>query len=460
MDKINKTKINRINKQQKQFKRNNDNLKMFPTNFSNKTLNDINHNLKIEKIDTDNNKIIVNNINYRKQLIVAKVIISELQDKINEVNDEKKDLENQLNEALNTIKFLHSDYLSLTYKFDKVNENIKMDSNNNEKKFNEVENIINELKAKNTQLNEEILNKQENNKLQEDALNRKIDLLTKKLIKTENELNNYKKRNKDIQIMEKNKDQINTENIMLREDNIKISNKFNDEKKKLYEQIEEHKNNIKKLENENFILSTNLKEKNELLEKERKINTQYNQIDKYFKISNKEKNYNYELVTEKYAFLIKEFDNYKFQALKEKNELIETNNNLNNEKIKLEEEIQKLKDINDKNNLLDNKEEIEILKQEKNYILNLLLKIAPNAKLIEKIIEINKEIIQLEIKKSVIINTNKNDIKLNNIISKIDEQINNFKNHLNSLEDELINIDFGSSRSNIENSMSSSIINI
>ncbi len=460
MDKINKTKINRINKQQKQFKRNNDNLKMFPTNFSNKTLNDINHNLKIEKIDTDNNKIIVNNINYRKQLIVAKVIISELQDKINEVNDEKKDLENQLNEALNTIKFLHSDYLSLTYKFDKVNENIKMDSNNNEKKFNEVENIINELKAKNTQLNEEILNKQEINKLQEDALNRKIDLLTKKLIKTENELNNYKKRNKDIQIMEKNKDQINTENIMLREDNIKISNKFNDEKKKLYEQIEEHKNNIKKLENENFILSTNLKEKNELLEKERKINTQYNQIDKYFKISNKEKNYNYELVTEKYAFLIKEFDNYKFQALKEKNELIETNNNLNNEKIKLEEEIQKLKDINDKNNLLDNKEEIEILKQEKNYILNLLLKIAPNAKLIEKIIEINKEIIQLEIKKSVIINTNKNDIKLNNIISKIDEQINNFKNHLNSLEDELINIDFGSSRSNIENSMSSSIINI
>ena len=441
MDKINKTKINRINIQQKQFKRNNDNL-------------------KIEKIDTDNNKIIVNNINYRKQLIVAKVIISELQDKINEVNNEKKDLENQLNEALNTIKFLHSDYLSLTYKFDKVNENIKMDSNNNEKKFNEVENIINELKAKNTQLNEEILNKQEINKLQEDALNRKIDLLTKKLIKTENELDNYKKRNKDIQIMEKNKDQINIENIMLREDNIKISNKFNDEKKKLYEQIEEYKNNIKKLENENFILSTNLKEKNELLEKERKINTQYNQIDKYFKISNKEKNYNYELVTEKYAFLIKEFDNYKFQALKEKNELIETNNNLNNEKIKLEEEIQKLKDINDKNNLLDNKEEIEILKQEKNYILNLLLKIAPNAKLIEKIIEINKEIIQLEIKKSVIIDTNKNDIKLNNIISKIDEQINNFKNHLNSLEDELINIDFGSSRPNIENSMSSSIINI
>ena len=84
-----------------------------------------------------------------------------------------------------------------------------------------------------------------------------------------------------------------------------------------------------------------------------------------------------------------------------------------------------------------------------------MLKITPNVKLIKQIIEINKEIIQLERQKIAINNTNKNNPKLNSILPKIDEQINIFKNHLNSLEDELINVDFGSSKSNIENSISS-----
>lgn len=160
-----------------------------------------------------------------------------------------------------------------------------------------------------------------------------------------------------------------------------------------------------------------------------------------------------------------------WRILKEKNEIMEKYNKLKNEyenKKKLEEEyIQKINvlteklknknknEINNEQKLSNNNEEFEIIKEQKNYILNLLLKITPNVKLIKQIIEINKEIIQLERQKITINNTNKNNPKLNSILPKIDEQINIFKNHLASLEDELINVDFGSSKSNIENSLSS-----
>ena len=323
----------------------------------------------------------------------------------------------------------------------------------------EVGGVINELKIKNEQLKEEILTKQEINKLQEETLNRKITLLTKKLEKTEEELNNYKQKDKDIKKLEIYKNKINNENIILREDNVKISNKFNDETKKYNEEIMEYKNKIKKLESENYILNNELKERNTMLEKEQKINSQYNKIDKIFNTSIKQNKNSYELTNEKYSYLIKEFDNYKIQNTKEKNDLIEQNNILKNEKIKMEKEyIEKINDLNEQIKKSINKnEENEILKEEKKYILNILLKITPNVKLIQEIIEINKEIIKLERQKITIYNsTNKNDSKIKNILPKIEEQINAFKNHLNSLEDELINIDFGSSRSNIENSISGS----
>jgi chromosome segregation ATPase len=254
---------------------------------------------------------------------MAKIIISELQDKIDELNNEKKDLENQLNEALNTIKFLHSDYISLTDKFDKVNQTIIIDSNNNEKKFNEK---INELKIKNDQLNDELLTKKEINKLQEEALNRKITLLTKKLEKTEEELESYKKRNEEIYKLEMNKNQINNENIILREDNIKIANKYNDDRKKFYKEIEEYKNKIKKLENENFILASELNDKRDMLEKEHKINFQFNKLDKFLNNTIKEKNYSYEVINEKYTELFKKFENYKMENSKEKNDIMEKYN--------------------------------------------------------------------------------------------------------------------------------------
>ena len=456
MDKIDKLYNRIINIEERKNKINNDFNVVTPTDYSNKTFNYQNH--KNKDIFNKNKNISPNN-NYRKELIMAKIIISELQDKIEEINNEKKDLENHLNEALNTIKFLHSDYINLTDKFDKVTENILIDSNNNEKKMTEVGGVINELKIKNEQLKEEILTKQEINKLQEETLNRKITLLTKKLEKTEEELNNYKQKDKDIKKLEIYKNKINNENIVLREDNVKISNKFNDETKKYNEEIMEYKNKIKKLESENYILNNELKERNTMLEKEQKINSQYNKIDKIFNTSIKQNKNSYELINEKYSYLIKEFDNYKIQNTKEKNDLIEQNNILKNEKIKMEKEyIEKINDLNEQIKKSINKnEENEILKEEKKYILNILLKITPNVKLIQEIIEINKEIIKLERQKITIYNsTNKNDSKIKNILPKIEEQINAFKNHLNSLEDELINIDFGSSRSNIENSISGS----
>ena len=465
MDKINKDINSRIKLEDTMSSKNKNNFNNLPVNYSNKTFNYINHNNHIEHniYDINNKKN-----NCRKELVMAKIIISELQDKIDELNIEKKDLENQLNEALNTIKFLHSDYISLTDKFDKVNQTIIIDSNNNEKKFNEK---INELKVKNDQLNDELLTKKEINKLQEEALNRKITLLTKKLEKTEEELDSYKKKNEEIYKLEMNKNQINNENIILREDNIKISNKYNDDRKKFYKEIEEYKNKIKKLENENFILISELNDKKDMLEKEHKINFQYNKLDKFLNNTIQKKNNSYEVINEKYTKLFKEFENYKMENSKEKNKILEKYNKLKNEyeiKKKLEEEyIQKINalsekvknknnnEINNEQNLINNNEEFEIVKEQKNYILNLLLKITPNVKFIKQIIEINKEIIQLERQKIAINNTNKNNPKLNSILPKIDEQINIFKNHLTSLEDELINVDFGSSKSNIENSISS-----
>ena len=155
MDKINQSNKNRIKNKNK----------MNNTKFSN------------ESSEDKKNNIIINN-NYRKELIIAKIIISELQDKINEINKEKLFLENKLDEELNTIKLLHKEYISLSDKFDKVNQNIIMDNSNNQKQYIELENTIDELKLKNNHLNEELLTKHEINKLQEETLNRNIQLLT------------------------------------------------------------------------------------------------------------------------------------------------------------------------------------------------------------------------------------------------------------------------------------------
>jgi len=412
MNLINQTLKNRLNLEffEKEDNNNLNNINRSPMSYTTKTFNKI----KSErKNSTNENK-------YRKELIMAKVIISELQDSIEILKQEKNDLEIKLEETLNTLKFLHSDYISLTQKLDNVNQVIITDANNTEKNY---ENKIKELKLKNDELNEELNTKKEISKMQEDALEKKIILLEKKLEKTEEELNNTKKKWKYSISLEKNKDIMDKENFELREDNIKMSNKFNADIKRMRREVEEYKNMVKKLESENFLIKNELNENKNMLEKEQKINEQKYQIDKYLNNDLETKNDKYETIKKKYNIL-----------LKEKNELE-----------------QKYQQMKLKNNNSIFKEELEITKEQNKYILNLLLRITPNAKLIRQIVELNKEIIQLERKKILIMNNKNQDDKIKSIVFKINDQIDTFKNNLSSLEDELINVDFGSSHSNRDN---------
>ena len=128
MNLINQTLKNRLNLEffEKEDNNNLNNINRSPMSYTTKTFNKI----KSErKNSTNENK-------YRKELIMAKVIISELQDSIEILKQEKNDLEIKLEETLNTLKFLHSDYISLTQKLDNVNQVIITDANNTEKMTN------------------------------------------------------------------------------------------------------------------------------------------------------------------------------------------------------------------------------------------------------------------------------------------------------------------------------------
>ena len=452
---------------------------------------------------------------YRRQLVMAKIIISELQDNISNILMEKQQIENQLNEALNSIKSLHDDYITLTEKFSLVNNNINLlnktkDNNNNEEIITNLENKIkqfetmnSELKIENGNLKEKSKNSEEMSKIQEEKYNYKIVLLNKKIETLEYELKSHKEVFTMNDIQEENK-KLKKENISLREDNIELNNKYNNDKKKLILDIEKYKSKINLLESQNMNITADLKEKAILLEKEQRINEQYNTLDKHFNNSLQEKNISYNNLNEQYIKLIKEFNEYKEKAelLKEdnKNKIDELNKELKdiyglNEEYKnkisfyknkikgLNENKQNFdndldinykgnyqrksqtlspnkdndikinkylseKDNNDviNSNLASLEEKIYFLEKQKDYILSLLLKVTPNKKLIQDIIDLNLEILQMEKQKENIVKKIKENPNLKNILPKIDEQITNFKEQLLSLEDELISVDFGSSR--------------
>ena len=479
---------------------------------------DINPNLNQNLNVNSNNK-------YRRQLIMAKIVISELQDNISNILLEKQQIESQLNEALNSIKSLHNDYISLTEKFSIVNKNINLDQNINdnkenkiinlEKKIKEIEDEKNLFKSKNEELELKLNNSNEMNKIQEDKYNYKILLLNKKIEKLEYELKeqNIKILNDfDIKKFDEEKKKLKEENTSLREQNIELNNKYNDDKKKLLLDIEKYKSKINLLESQNFNITTELKEKAILLEKEMRINEQYNTLDKHFNNSLQEKNISYNTLNDQYIKLFKEFNEYKNKNEKEKEENNNKYNKLNNEYHKLNNLIEeykhkinmlknKIKELknnnnnnnydndrdinfkknnnnnnnnndlknkniknnykendirnnkyNDNNNISILEEKIYYLTKQKEYILSLLLKITPNKKLIQQIIDLNLEILQLEKQKESIVDKIKENPNLNIILPKIDEKISTFKNHLMSLEEELISIDFGSSRI-VENSI-------
>lgn len=480
--------------------------------------------------------------NYRRQLIISKLIISELQESNSKILLEKQQIESQLNEALESIKSLHSDYISLTEKFNLVNKSINIEQNNNisnnnnnfndnevanlERKIKEIEEEKKILQIKNEELDQKLSNSNELNKMQEEKYNYKILLLTKKLEKQEYEikeqnnklLDNYDK----IKYEEENK-RLKEENLSLRQENIELSSKYSEDKKKLYLDLEKYKSKINLLESQNYNITTELKEKAILLEKEMRINEQYNTLDKHFNNSLQEKNISYNTLNDQYIKLFKEFNEYKSKNEKEKEEFENKYNKLNNDYTKLNnlqeeykhkinrlnnkikelkenkknkdyknnfdnnfdsdrdisfkynDKLQKNKSIsfnnidndikssksfevennkkNNNNNILALEEKIYFLTKQKEYILSLLLKVTPNKKLIQQIIDLNLEILQLERQKESIVDKIKENPNLNNILPKINEQIKKFKNHLLSLEEELISVDFGSSRI-IDNSIS------
>lgn len=451
---------------------------------------------------------------YRRQLIMAKIIISELQDNISNILLEKQQIENQLTDALNSIKSLHNDYISLTEKFSLVNNNMNLLNNNqnenkdNEKTISNLENNIknleklnSDLKSERKSLEEKIKTSEEMNKIQEEKFNYKIILLNKKIETLEYELKSNKESFDINDIKEENK-KLKKENISLREDNIELNNRYTNDKKKLILDIEKFKSKINLLESQNVNITADLKEKTILLEKEQRINEQYNTLDKHFNNSLQEKNISYNNLNEQYLKLIQEFNEYKEKTEKNMNDsrikIDELNKELNDAyelndeyKNKINVYKNKIKELNEdkknydndfdinykgnsfkrrsqknnpnkendiKSNILSNEndkkinnnsdleEKLYFSEKQKDYILSLLLKVTPNKKLIQEIIDLNLEILQMEKQKENIVKKMKENPYLKNILPKIDEQINNFREQLLSLEDELISVDFGSSR--------------
>ena len=450
---------------------------------------------------------------YRRQLIMAKIIISELQDNISNILSEKQQIENQLTEALNSIKSLHEDYIALTEKFSLVNNNLNVLNNSNEKNNNEeiirnlekkiknLEEINSEIKLEKNNLEEKIKTAEEMSKIQEEKYNYKIILLNKKIETLEYEIKSSANDFDINDIQEENK-KLKKENISLREENLELNNKYNNDKKKLILDIEKFKSKINLLESQNMNITADLKEKTILLEKEQRINEQYNTLDKHFNNSLQEKNISYNNLNEQYLKLIQEFNEYKEKTEKNMNDsrikIDELNKELNDAyelndeyKNKINAYKNKIKELNEdkknydneldinykgnsfkrrsqnnnpnkendiKSNILSNEndkkinnnsgleEKLYFSEKQKDYILSLLLKVTPNKKLIQEIIDLNLEILQMEKQKENIVKKMKENPYLKNILPKIDEQINNFREQLLSLEDELISVDFGSSR--------------
>ena len=130
---------------------------------------------------------------------------------------------------------------------------------------------------------------------------------------------------------EEEQKRLKEENVSLKQENIELSNKYNDEKKKLLLDIEKYKSKINLLESQNYNITSELKEKAILLEKEMRINEQYNTLDKHFNNSLQEKNISYNTLNDQYIKLFKEFNEFKTKNDKEKEENNNKYNKLNNE---------------------------------------------------------------------------------------------------------------------------------
>ena len=402
----------------------------FTTNPSTSTLHDNNNNKQTITNNNNNNK----GSSYRKELIIAKVIISELQDKVHKKESQINELEIQLNQALDTIKTLHKDYCSLTDKFSQVNQSV---SNYHSKdKDDEAYKHNNNVKALSNE-QEEIY------KINISKLNEKIMELQAQLINMEEQLEKTNESSATSNELKEIVDQLTKENISQKNELINLKKTTQNDIKKYQLEIENLKGSVSLLETKNHSISVELKEKTIELQKQLKLNEQYNVLDQQFTFSIQEKDKNYNLLNEQYTNLFNEYKLIKNQSDKDKFELNSKIMTLSQDKtnllIKVKDLKQKLQNqFNDNNsNKKCNDDSYYLLEQQKMYIEELLLKTHPNASLIKQIIDLNTEVIQLEMQKGKVEMQVKGKRNAKEIIYKINTQIELFKTQLKKLEIEL-----------------------
>ena len=403
----------------------------FTTNPSTTTLHDNNNNNNKHTITNNNNK----GNSYRKELIIAKVIISELQDKLHKKESQITELEMQLNQALDTIKTLHKDYCSLTDKFSQVNQSV---SNYHSKdKDDEVSKHNTNMKALSNE-QEEIY------KINISKLNEKIMELQAQLINMEEQLEKTNESSTTSSELKEIVEQLTKENLSQKTELINLKKTTQNDIKKYQLEIENLKGSVSLLETKNHSISVELKEKTIELQKQLKLNEQYNVLDQQFTFSIQEKDKNYNLLNEQYTNLFNEYKLIKNQSDKDKFELNSKIMTLSQDKtnllIKVKELKQKLQNQfndNDSNNKKCNDDSYYLLEQQKIYIEELLLKTHPNASLIKQIIDLNTEVIQLEMQKGKVEMQVKGKRNAKEIIYKINKQIELFRTQLKKLEIEL-----------------------
>ena len=389
----------------------------FTTNPTSSTIND-----NKPAITTSNSK----GNSYRKELVIAKVIISELQDKLSKKESQITDLEIQLNQALDTIKTLHKDYCSLTDKFSQVNQSV---SNYHSKE--EGKGLSNEQ--------EEIY------KINISKLNEKIMELQAQIINMEEQLEKTNESSTTSNELKELVEQLSKENLSQKTELINIKKTAQTDIKKYQLEIENLKGSVSLLETKNHSISVELKEKTIELQKQLKLNEQYNVLDQQFTFSIQEKDKNYNLLNEQYTNLFNEYKLIKNQSDKDKFELNSKIMTLSQDKTNL---LMKVKDLKQKlqtqlnendnvNNKKYNDDSVYLLEQQKMYIEELLLKTHPNASLIKQIIDLNTEVIQLEMQKGKVEMQVKGKRNAKEIIYKINKQIELFKTQLKKLEIEL-----------------------
>lgn len=365
---------------------------------------------------------------YHKQLVLAKIIISELQERCmsqeNEINKHKANsisFENQLNEALSTIKTLHSDYKTLTNQFTKVNQSFTSDSDT--------------LSIQLINLQKEINDNEQIYKINLHKLNSELLIKQNEIVSLANQLSNLQIQLKDNDMLslKATKEQLTKDNFSLRKQIMDLTLSYDREIKESKCDIERLKSQISLNESRYHQLTTEIKEKEIQLQKQMKINEQYVTLDQRFTVSIQEKDKNYTNLNNQFNMLMNEHQKMKKEYEEKITKLIlEINNNKTN--IYNETKIESTQSLSN----LTNNEYYMLLKKQKEYIERLLITIHPNGALIQQIVELHWEVLQLEHQKYLLEQkTNVNNGDQVKMLTKIRLQIQLFKNELKKHEIEL-----------------------